>query len=245
VLGHEFPLEQAALGDGQQATVNTQQKPTPIADCRPPIATARACCLLPTTQTYPRPRGRAHTHPTVAARELAGRRRRGNGFALAERERRIPRGTAVYRRPRPVRWGRVEQPTMESGGACTQRRTAERMRLRFVPPEDQRAGRPFAPRSRLIAPTDTPAARRPVGALVCGASGRLDEGESEAPNKIRFRPALGTRVGSAKQNALPAGSTKESRKRPNKMRFRPALGTRVGSAKQNACCLLLLTRRAI
>ena len=90
---------------------------------------------------------------------------------------------------------------MESGGACTQRRTAERMRLRFAPPEDQRAGRPFAPRSRLIAHGDSPAGSRPVGALVCGASGRLDEGESEAPNKIRFRPALGRRVGSAKQNA--------------------------------------------
>ena len=35
--GHEFPLEQAALG-------NRQQKPTSIADCRPPIATAHACC---------------------------------------------------------------------------------------------------------------------------------------------------------------------------------------------------------
>ena len=165
------------------------------------------------TQTYPRVRGRAHTHPTVAARELAGRRRRGNGFALAERDRRIPRGTAVYRRPRPVRWGRVEQPTMESGGACTQRRTAERMRLRFVTPEDQRAGRPFAPRFSLIAHRHA-----------CGAPAGWRVGLR------RFRPALGTRVGSAKQNrasgrldegeseapkqnALPAGSRNEGRKR--------------------------------
>lgn len=30
-----------------------------------------------------------------------------------------PGGTAAYRRPRPVRWGRVEQPTLKSGGAST------------------------------------------------------------------------------------------------------------------------------
>ncbi len=36
------------------------------------------------------------------------------------------------------------------------------MRLRFASPEYQRAGRPFAPHSLLIAPTGTPAARWPL-----------------------------------------------------------------------------------
>jgi hypothetical protein len=192
VQGHEFPLEQAALGNRKKAAGSRQQKPTPIADCLPPIACLLR--LLPAAhQTYPRVHGRAHTHPTVAARELAGRRKRGNGFALAGRERRIPRGTAVYRRPRPVRRGRVEQPTMESGGACTQRRTAERMRLRFAPPEDQRAGRPFAPRF------SSDCANRHA----CGA-----------PAGWRVRAVAGRRA--RWFAALPAGSRNESRKRQTK-----------------------------
>ena len=55
-----------------------------------------------------------------------------------------------------------------------------------------------------------------------GASGRLSERESEAPNYSHIP-------------ALPAGSRNESRKRQTTVisrRFRPARGTRVGSAKQ-------------